>query len=560
MAEAHFYLECIDCGHTQPMTTSMVMCHDCGSMWMVARYDYAALSGDLLARWQRRSFNAWRYRELLPVREATNIVTLGEGGTPLISADNLGMMLGRRNIFIKDERQGPTHSFKDRQATVAISMLKEMNVTEAVVASTGNVGISYAAYSARAGIKQWVFFTSLVPPDKMRETALYGAQVIKITGTYDRSKQLAAEFADARGLHYDRGAKSIAAVESMKTVAFEMAEQLALRLPYTNANGRVQLRAPDWYIQSVSGGLGPYGVIKGFQELYEMGLVDKMPKIAVIQADGCAPMSNSFKAGLAQAEVVTNPRTHIATLSTGDPGRVYSLLRDYILKHGGDMESVSDEEAFRAMHVVAKMEGITTEPAAALTFAGLFKLVRQGKIARDEVVVVNCTGHTIPVEREILGEGWIRDVVVAGEDTSVPEPEHEGLLAALNRLDERVRSIAIIDDNPEAARLIRRILQARGEYTVHHAENGRAGLHLVHNTHPDLIVLDLMMPEMDGFQVLDALRADRTTSQIPVIVVSAKELTPDDRRRLDGQIQSLLQKGSFMDEDLLTEITSALGG
>lgn len=558
MTNVSFVLKCIDCGHEQPMVTNPVVCDACGGTWMQARYDYDRIAQGLPERLAQRPFNIWRYRELLPIRDDDNIVTLGEGGTPLIAADNTGMMLGRKNIFIKDERQGPTHSFKDRQATVTISMLKELGITEAVVASTGNVGISYSAYSARAGIKQWVFFTSLVPPDKMRETALYGAQVVKITATYDRSKKLAEDFARARNLYYDRGARSIAAVESMKTLAFEVCEQLTKRDGLPPRERTTPWRAPDWYIQSVSGGLGPVGAAKGFAELYDMGLIDRIPKIAVVQTDGCAPMVNSWEKNLDEPEVVSAPRTHIATLATGDPGRVYKLLRAQILQHGGDMIAVSDDEAFRAMHVTAKMEGITTEPAAAVAFAGLFKLVRQGKIARDEVVVVNCTGHTIPVEREILGDDWIQDIVAGGQDAQVPVPENEGLMAALTRLDERVRSIAIIDDNLDAIRLIRRILRTQGDYTVYEAHDGRAGLALIHQQMPDLIVLDLMMPEMDGFQVLDALRADRETSEIPVIVVSAKELTPDDRRRLDGRITSLMQKGAFMDDDLLAEISQAL--
>jgi len=128
-------------------------------------------------------------------------------------------------------------------------------------------------------------------------------------------------------------------------------------------------------------------------------------------------------------------------------------------------------------------------------------------------------------------------------------------VAALERLDERVRRIAIIEDSPDAARLIRRILQARGNYTIDEANNGVAGLALVREHLPDLIMLDLMMPEMDGFQLLDHLRADETTRKIPVIVITAKELTREDRERLSGQVEGLLQKGSFMDEDLLSEIT-----
>jgi threonine synthase len=173
-------------------------------------------------------------------------------------------------------------------------------------------------------------------------------------------------------------------------------------------------------------------------------------------------------------------------------------------------------------------------------------------------VVVNCSGHTFPIQVEILGEGWSRDVEMPPTGELSPNVPREGLLAALNRLDEKVRSIANVDDTAEARRLIRRILQAKGDYQILEAENGRAGLSLIRAGRPDLVVLDLMMPEMDGFAVLDALRADEATQDIPVIVVTAKELTAAERDKLTGQIESLLQKGAFMDNEVLADILEAL--
>jgi threonine synthase len=326
--------------------------------------------------------------------------------------------------------------------------------------------------------------------------------------------------------------------------------------------GAAPWRAPDWYVQAVSGGLGPAGAMKGFIELKQMGLIDRVPALACIQAEGCAPMAAAFKRNLAAAEPVRNPRTHIATLATGNPGRAYKVLRGHIQTYGGVMESVSDEDAYRALHVLAKMEGLSMEPAAGVAFAGLIKLVRAGVIGADDVVVVNCSGHTFPIEKGILGEGWSRDVELPPlEVESAREPAarpQEGLLAALQRLDQRVHTIAIVDDNPEAVRLISRILQAKGEYDLLIAGDGRNGLELIRQRRPDLVVLDLMMPDMDGFAVIDALRADSQTQDIPVIVVTAKELTEPERNRLNGQIDSLLQKGAFMDDELLADVLGAL--
>jgi threonine synthase len=512
----------------------------------------------------------WRYWELLPLQNMENVLSMGEGGTDLLPATNLGMMLGRPHIFIKDERQGPTGSFKDRQAALAISVMKEHGITEAVVASTGNVAISYSAYSALAGIKLWAFLTSSVPADKMREVALYGSEVIKVTGTYDQTKKVAAGFARHKGLHLDRGIKSFAAKESMKTVAFEIAEQLGPAMGSAGFRGRCLIdsapdavarkgppfRAPDWYFQAVSGGLGPVGVWKGFKELYDMGLVDRVPKLACIQAAGCAPMVHSFRKGLEVAEPVENPQTLITTVATGYPGLAYTYLQKVLRAHGGVFEAVSDDEAFRAMHVMAKMDGISMEPASGIAFAGLFKLVSAGVVRPDDVVVVNCSGHTFPVEKHLLGDAWAQSLDVGeAERASLAE---EGLLTSLDRLDTRVQRVVIVEDDPDARRLLRRVLQARGEYQIYEAEGGREGLALVRQHQPDLVLLDLMMPEVDGFEVLEAIRGDSALEKTRIIVITAKTLTTNERRRLGGQIEALLQKGSFLDDDLLEEILATL--
>jgi threonine synthase len=498
-----------------------------------------------------RPFDMWRYRELLHLKEDANRITMGEGGTPLMRAVNLGLMLGCPHIYIKDERQGPTGSFKDRQASLSISMMKELGVTEAVVASTGNVAISYSAYSALAGIKLWAFLTSLVPSEKMREVALYGSEVVKVTSTYDQTKQVAAQFAARKGLFRDRGIRSISARESMKTVAFEIAEQLPMLL----GTNETPWRTPDWYIQAVSGGMGPVGVWKGYQELLQMGLVDRMPKLACIQASGCAPMVNSFTKGLLdKAEPVLNPQTLVITVATGDPGPAYPYLARVIHEHGGAFEAVSDEETFHAMHVMAKLDGVSMETAAAMAFAGLFKLLNQGIIKRDDVIVVNCSGHTFPVEKHLLGDEWAQTIEVPEEEHHLAPPAEEGLLGSLEQIDERVHSIAILEDNPQSALLLRRILQTRGDYQILEAHDGISGLEMLKTERPDLVLLDLMMPGLDGFGVLEELKADEDLSKVPVIVITAKELTAAERRRLSGQIEALMEKGAFTDEDLLEEI------
>jgi len=556
-----FNVQCLDCGLTFPYSALTLNCPSCSSQWGEARYDYSYLGKTLPIELDKRPFNLWRYRELLPVKELTSQVSMGEGGTPLIHAANLGLMLGCPNIYIKDERQGPTSSFKDRQAAVAIASLKEAGITEAVLASTGNVAIAYSAYAARAGIKLWAFLTSLVPAEKMREVAIYGTQVVKVTASYDQAKKVAAEFAKQRGLSLERGARTIPSVEAMKTISYEIVEQLtALLSPgqLPAAKQETPWRVPDWYVQAVSGGSGPLGVMKGFSEMKAMGWIDRIPAMANIQAEGCAPMVHAWKQGMEVAEPVHSPRTHIATLATGDPGRTYTLLSQRMRQeHSGTFEAVSDEETFRMIHILAKMEGVSVEPAAAVAFAGLTKLIRAGEIKPTDTVVVNCTGHTMPVEKMILGDQWARNLVMPS--LSMAETPEEGLLSALDKISaDRFPRIAIVDDLPDSRRLIRRILQSQGDYTIYEADNGRDAIFLAEQELPDLIILDLMMPEVDGFGVLDALKANPQTAQIPVVVVTAKELTPAEKQRLQGQIHALMQKGEFMNDELMDEIRAML--
>jgi threonine synthase len=538
---SEFKVRCLDCGTEAPFDPRILPCPVCGSDWRRVRYDGRAVRRIWQEELHSRPFDLWRYRELLPLAKLQTPLRIG--GTPLLPAQNLGKMLGLNHLFIKDERLNPTGSFKDRQAAVTVAALLEHGVREAVVCSTGNVAIAFAAACARAGIRLWAFLTSLVPAEKMHEVAIYGTEVIKVTGTYDQAKQLAAQFAASRGLYLDRGARSLPAVESMKTIAFEITEQL-------------EWGCPDWYIQPVSGGLGPYGVLKGFSELKELGLTDTMPAIAAIQTEGCAPMASAWDQGLDRAKPVRAPSTYITTLTTGDPGRTYTLLREQMLAEGGGtMTAVSDEAAYRALHLLAKTEGLSVEAAAAVGVAGLIKLAEQGTFKVDDIVVLNCTGHTMPVEDRLLAPDWATDVELEAR----PGAPRDGLLAALASLDRRrLRRILIVDDQPDARRLIRRVLEARGNYALEEASRGEDALEIVDQRPPDLIVLDLMMPEMDGFTLLERIKKRQHVRDVPVIVVTAKELSASEWDMLEGKIERLITKGNFLGDDLIDEIEQML--
>ena len=524
-------LECMECGHIQNYSPlSPTVCSQCRSTWLEASYDYPEFKRQIIRGLPGRPFNLWRYHEVLPVANPSGLELSTAGGTPLYQSHRFANLIGYNRLYIKDERYGATSSFKDRQAAVSVAAFLEAGVHEAVIASTGNAAVAYAAACARAGIKLWVFMTSLVPAEKLREVALFGAEVVKVSGTYDQTKQIATEFAQRRRLPLERGIASLPSRESMKTIAYEIVEQLGWQ-------------SPDWYVQSVSGGLGPMGVHRGFQELFSLGLIDRIPRMAIIQAEGCSPMVKAFKKGLETAEPVI-PETRIAILSTGDPGATYRYLWKIMRSEGGVMECVNDQEAFSTMRMLAKSEGLAVEPATSVAFAGLEKLIKLDKIGQNDLVVVNCSGHTFPVEKHILGDQWGIDVQLA-QSNEQPFDLHEGLNAALERLDEKTTSILIVDDTPDDVTLITKILESKKPYRVYQAKDGWDGLTQARQRLPDLIVLDLMMPELDGFSVLEELKMDNRTKSIPVIIVSAKDITAEERGRLNGHIEAIYQKGSL---------------
>jgi threonine synthase len=536
------YLQCAVCNNQQTyIPFEPAVCQKCESQWLEATYNYDTFKREILRGIPNRPNNLWRYQDILPLDNPSALDLYPAGGTPLWLSHRFATDLGHDSVYIKDERYGPTSSFKDRQAAVAVAAMNENGIREAVIASTGNAAVAYAAACARAGIKLWVFMTSLVPQEKLREAALFGAEVIRVSGNYDQTKQIASQFAQRKNLLLDRGATSVPARESMKTIAYEIVEGLGWR-------------APDWYIQAVSGGMGPMGVYQGFKELYNMGLINKIPKLAIIQADGCAPMVKAFKAGKSVAEAVI-PDTRIIILSTGDPGKTYTYLWNLTQQYGGVMESVSDLEAYNAMKSLAKSEGMAVEPATAVAFGGFEKLSKQGIISKDELVVINCTGHTFPVEKHVLGEQWAVDVHLSKDQSPAPK---EGLQAALENLDETTTSVLLIDDNDDDALLIRRLLEGKKNYRMYHAKDGWEGLSIARQKLPDLIVSDLTMPGMDGFGLVEELKLDPRTKDIPVVVVSAKDITPEERNRLQGQIEAVYQKGSLPARKFVDQVINVI--
>ena len=369
-------MRCARCGHEVVYGPHDEQCAVCGWEWLdlvyrgLTRADIIS-NHDALGR-----TSMWRYRKFLPVLDDRHIVSMGEGMTPLLRIDRLVSRLGLRNVYIKDERASATGSFKDRAASICISKWVESGVKEMALSSTGNVAASFAAYSARAGIRLWIFMPEKVNSTKFTEVLFYGHHVIRVEGNYDQAGVLAKRFAQQKGISHDRGIRSPLRRESMKSLAFEIAEDL-------------NWQVPDWYIQAVSGGIGPLGVWKGFQELYDLGITNKMPHIACIQASGCAPMAQAFL--LDSDEIFeVKPHTEIETLTTGRPAG-YPLIYKVVKESAGHIGSVEDEEAFAAQELLAQ-EGIFAESAAAVAVGGLIRMAKQQLIKPDETVVCVCSG------------------------------------------------------------------------------------------------------------------------------------------------------------------------
>ncbi len=473
---------------------------------------------------------------------------------------SFGAMLQCPNLYIKDERQNPTGSFKDRQAAVTVAALLESGINEIVVVSSGNVALSYAAQAARNGIKLWAFLPSRVPALKIREISLYGAHVIKTSGNYDQTKQLAHEFARQRNIFLDQSAQTVPSVEAMKTIAFEITEQLTAHMGSPIAtNLKTPLspwRPPDWYIQPVSAGLGPVGVLKGFSELRLMGLIDHTPAMGLIQPEGCAPMVRAWLQGSDVAEPLFTQDTDIESLSIVDPGRAYTLLHHRMEQEsGGTFESVTDRETYKAINMLARMEGISVEPAAGVAFAGLIKLCNRGVIKEKDVVVVNCTGHTTPLEKITRMTSLERKK----RTSSLVLTNHEDMISVLNQIDfSETPRLLIAAANEKNNRILHLYATLLGATEVIEVSDPEQIVSTIITGSPDLVILDMVSSKINGFSVLDTLYENNSQNPIPIIGMLNAVLTNTEIVQLAMQLEVLIKRGELLSSDLTTELRTLM--
>jgi len=367
---------CPRCDHRFPLSRLLNLC-TCGSPLLV-RYDPKKASANFsISSLQGRVSSLWRYRELLPLRDDANLVSLGEGFTPLLPAKSLAGELGLKRLWIKDEAQNPTGSFKDRGLSLAISRAKELGVKKAAIPSAGNAGGSLAAYAARAGIEAHVFMPRDTPIANQIEVQQYGARLTLVDGLINDCGRIINERKTAEGWFDISTLKEPYRVEGKKTMGYEIAEQLNWTLP-------------DVIIYPTGGGTGLIGMWKAFQEMAELGWIgSKRPRMVSVQASGCAPIVKAFGEGRETAEPWQNAKTVASGLRVPQAVADFLMLRA-LRESNGTALSVSDEEMIAEIPRLGRAEGIFFCPEGAACAAALRRSMQNGWVKpTDEVVLFN---------------------------------------------------------------------------------------------------------------------------------------------------------------------------
>jgi threonine synthase len=409
---------------------------------------------DLRERWHARAAShdprdrsgVWRYRELLPFDDDASVVTLFEGNTPLYDAPRSAKYAGLTALRLKHQGCNPTASFKDTGMTTAVTQSKLLGARTIVCASTGNTAASLAAYAARAELQCAILLPQgQISPAKLAQSMDYGAVVCEIAGNFDDCMRLISELADVPSIYIANSINPFR-IEGQKTVAFELLEQSGWRVPD--------------HVVVPGGNMGNSSALgKGFDEMLRLGLIDRLPKISVIQAEGSAPLAHFF-AGLKPSEVATdnalpdeiapvaNPCTLATAIKIGAPVSWRKALRAVLRTHGSII-TVSEQEIADAKAIIGR-DGIGCEPASATTVAGIRKLTAAGTIHAGESVVAVLTGHvlkdpdyvshyhrgTLSFE-SVTAEGTAKTVQISGAFRNAPEKVAATKEAILKSLESR---------------------------------------------------------------------------------------------------------------------------
>lgn len=388
-------LVCHRCGVKFALGEREAFCPECGKCLDVA-YDYEQARQRLAELpFDRRPTNIWRISELLPVHDAQAQARVGQfsGMSPLIPADRLGRELGLKNLYVKDDSTSrPSLSYKDRVVSTAIARLLELGDEEVGCVSTGNVGTAVASLAAKAGVTPYVFYPNRLERTKAKACRALGARVVQVAGNYDEANKECRKVAEASGLEFANITLRPFYAEGAKTMAFDIVEQLGWR-------------APEHIVSATAGGTLSSRLHKGLIELETVGLAStKATKMHIAQPAGCSPIASAIDAKDSEIHPC-RPETIAHSLAIGTPGDGY-LVIDAVLSRGGSAGQASDEEIFAGVDLLARTEGILTEPAGGTTIAVLRKLAQSGELDPDATVVAIITGNGLKTLEDHPEKGW----------------------------------------------------------------------------------------------------------------------------------------------------------
>ncbi len=380
-------LRCRECRESYPKR----LVHACSLCFgpLDVAYDYEAISRTISKESIAKGPpTLWRYKDLLPIEQESSIVDIGVGYTPLLRADNLARELGLKEVYVKNDSVNPTFSFKDRPSSIAVSKAVEFGSPAVGAASTGNLSGAMAAHAAKARLPCFIFVPEGLESSKIAQTLSYGAHVIEVSGTYDQANRLATEIALTSNIAFANINVRPYYVEGSKTLAFEVCEQLGWQ-------------APQHIIVPVASGALLHAAWRGLKELEEVGLIDGWStRISAAQAEGCSPIVQALLKGANEITPVETPDTICKSLAIGDPADGYYAIRA-VRATKGVGSAPNDEQILEGVRLLAKMEGVFTEPAGGTAVAALKQLVEDGKIERDEQVVLYITGNGLKTQESI---------------------------------------------------------------------------------------------------------------------------------------------------------------
>jgi len=369
-------LRCIACNYTTSAEPWLFLCPKCGNLMEVVMPSKNNFSWDAA---RKRRFGVWRYRELLPLSNDVEPITMGEGGTPLISVNRIA----NRGVFVKFEGANPTGSFKDRGMTVGITIAKSLGVEGVIVASTGNTAASAAAYAARAGLQCVVVLPrGGVARGKLAQALLHGAKIVEVDGVFDEALEEVFTEVVLNGKRdlYPLNSYNPWRLEGQKTLAFEIVDELE--------------EPPDYVFVPVGNAGNISAIWKGFKELYNYGLISRLPRMIGVQAEGAAPLVRTWALKSRSLMAIEKPVTIASAIRIGKPVNWLKALKA-VEESRGTFVSVSDEEIVKSMKDLAMYEGIGVEPASAASLAGYRKALELGIVDRNSVTVLVATGHAL---------------------------------------------------------------------------------------------------------------------------------------------------------------------